>query len=54
MVIALRVPVTPFQAGIGSLSLEGIQDVWELVLVIGLIAVLLSWAREGRGSISNL
>jgi MFS family permease len=53
MVIAFRGSVTPLQAGTGSLFLEGIQDVWELVLVIGLIAVLLSWIREGRGSISN-
>jgi MFS family permease len=42
MVIAFRMPV-------GSPSLESIHDVWKLGLLIGLIAVLVSWVRE-KGS----
>jgi hypothetical protein len=30
-------------------SLEGIQDVWKLSVIIGMMAILLSWTRE-RGS----
>jgi MFS family permease len=41
MVIAFRRPAA-------SPSLESIHDVWELGLLIGLIAVLFSWIREKR------
>jgi EmrB/QacA subfamily drug resistance transporter len=44
MVIGLRIPVTSREAGRGP-SFEGIQDVWRILLVIGLIAIFLSWKR---------
>ncbi len=43
MVIAFRIPETS-PTGRGP-SLEGIQDVWRILLFIGLIAILLSWIR---------
>jgi EmrB/QacA subfamily drug resistance transporter len=43
MVIAFRIPAA-LPAGEGP-SLEGIQDVWRLVIVIGLVAIFLSWGR---------
>ena len=50
MIIAFRLPTTTSNAGRGSPSLEAIQDVWRLVLVIGLTAVLISWIRERHSS----
>jgi MFS family permease len=50
MVIAFRVPASPLEAGRGVPSLESIQDVWRLTLVMGLIAILISWTREGGGA----
>ena len=47
MVIAFRTPATSPGAGRGP-SLEGIQDVWRILLVIGLIAIFLSWKRGKR------
>ncbi len=44
MVIAFRTPATSPEAGRGP-SFEGIQDVWRILLVIGLIAIFLSWKR---------
>ncbi|MBS3906443.1 MAG: MFS transporter [Syntrophaceae bacterium] len=44
MVIGFRIPATSPEAGRGP-SFEGIQDVWRILLVIGLIAVFLSWRR---------
>jgi MFS family permease len=48
MVIALKLPETLSEAVKGIPSLEGIQDVWKLLLILGLISVLLSWMREGH------
>jgi EmrB/QacA subfamily drug resistance transporter len=48
MVIALRASAIPLETGRGGPSLESIQDVWKLVLILGLTAVLLSWTREGK------
>jgi hypothetical protein len=45
MVIAFRRPVA-------NRSLESIHDVWELSLLIGLTAVLISWIRESRSGVS--
>jgi EmrB/QacA subfamily drug resistance transporter len=50
MVIAFRVPAGPLGAGRGAPSLESIQDVWRLALVMGLSAILISWTREGTGA----
>jgi hypothetical protein len=49
MVIGFRIPATSPEAGRGP-SFEGIQDVWRVLLVIGLIAIFLSWKR---GSVVN-
>jgi EmrB/QacA subfamily drug resistance transporter len=48
MVIEFRFPATLSEAGKGIPSLEGIQDVWKVILILGFMAVLLSWMRESR------
>jgi EmrB/QacA subfamily drug resistance transporter len=48
MVIALRHPVTPLERASASISLKSIQDVWNLLLIIGLTAILISWTRESK------
>ncbi len=53
MVIAFRLPVTPLERAKAGLSLESIQDVWKLLLIIGLTAILISWAREKRSNLSR-
>lgn len=45
MVIAFRLPEAFSKSSSGFPSLEGIQDVWKLMLLFGLIAILLSWVR---------
>ncbi len=50
LVVALGASADPLKKGGGSPSLESIQDVWKLVLILGLTAVLLSWTRGGRSS----
>lgn len=45
MVIAFRLPETLSKSGKGAPPLEGIQDVWKLILIFGLIAIPLSWGR---------
>jgi len=46
MVIAFRLPAVHFENVTAGPSLESIQDVWKLMLIIGLIAILISWTRE--------
>jgi EmrB/QacA subfamily drug resistance transporter len=48
MVIAFRLPMPSLEAGIGSPSLESIQDVWKLLLIIGLTAIIISWTRRSE------
>jgi hypothetical protein len=48
MVMAFRHPVIPMEREKISFSLESIQDVWTLLLIIGLTAILISWARENK------
>ncbi len=48
MVISLKGPATLLEKGREGPSLESIQDVWKLVLILGLTAVLLSWTRERK------
>jgi MFS family permease len=53
VVVAFRLPGVPLEnAEIGP-SLQGIQDVWKLLLIIGLAAILISWTREGKSNISG-
>jgi EmrB/QacA subfamily drug resistance transporter len=53
MVIAFRLPVVQLEKAEAGPSLEGIQDVWKLVLVIGLTAILISWARESSPNVPD-
>jgi EmrB/QacA subfamily drug resistance transporter len=53
MVIAFRLPAAPLEITKAGPSLESIQDVWKLVLIIGLTAILISWTREGRSNVSG-
>jgi EmrB/QacA subfamily drug resistance transporter len=48
MVMAFSLPATPLERAKESPSLESIQDVWKLVLIIGLTAILISWTRESK------
>jgi len=48
MVIALGASANSLGKGGERPSLANIQDVWRLVLILGLTAVLLSWARGSR------
>ena len=48
MVIAFKLPGNLSGVEKGIPSLEGIQDVWKLLLILGLASVLLSWIRESR------
>jgi hypothetical protein len=53
MVISLRGSADPLGRGGEGPSLESIQDVWRLVLILGLTAVLLSWTRERKTNVSG-
>jgi len=53
MVIAFRLPIAPLERAKTGPSLESIQDVWKLVLIIGLTAILISWTREKRSNLSQ-
>jgi len=46
MIIALRIPVT--LSGERGPTIESIQDVWRMVMIVGFIAIFLSWRRGGR------
>lgn len=48
MVIAFRLPASQLETGRGGPSLESIQDVWKLIFIIGVTAILMSWIRGGR------
>ena len=53
MVIAFSLPATPLERAKGGPSLESIRDVWKLVLIIGLTAILISWTRESKSNVSE-
>ena len=53
MVIAFSLPVTPLERAEEGPSLESIQDVWKLLLIIGLTAILISWTRESKSNVSG-
>jgi len=46
MIIALKGTTLSSDTGKGGPSLESVQGVWKLLLVIGLAAIILSWARR--------
>ncbi len=48
MVIAFRLPAIPLGNVKTGPSLGSIQDVWKLMLIIGLIAIFISWTRESK------
>ena len=48
MVITLGLPISPLGRTKASPSLASIQDVWKLVVIIGLAAILVSWTREKK------
>jgi EmrB/QacA subfamily drug resistance transporter len=50
MIIAFRAATAPWDAGTGGPSLESIRDVWKVILVMGLMAILISWTREGKNT----
>jgi MFS family permease len=53
MVVAFRLPVVPLENAKEGPSLESIQDVWKLVLIIGLMAILVSWTRESKSNVPD-
>jgi len=48
MVIRFSLPVFPLAEAKASPSLASIQNVWKLVLIIGIAAILISWTRENK------
>lgn len=48
MVIAFRLPALPVESLKAGPPLESIQDVWKLMLILGFIAILISWTREEK------
>jgi len=53
MVIALRMSSIPLRTPSEGPSLESIQDVWKLILILGLTGVLISWTRRSQTGIPN-
>jgi len=51
VVIAFRLPAIPLENVKAGPSLGSIQDVWKLMLIIGLIAILISWTRESKSKV---
>jgi MFS family permease len=52
MVIAFKGPIPSLGIGRGIPPLESIHEVWKLVLLIGLMAILISWIRGSRSNSS--
>jgi EmrB/QacA subfamily drug resistance transporter len=52
MVIAFREPIPSLGIGREIPSLESIHEVWKFVLLIGLMAILISWIRGSRSNSS--
>ena len=51
MVIAFKLPAISLESLKAGPSLESIQDVWKLMLIVGFLAILISWAREDKSSV---
>jgi EmrB/QacA subfamily drug resistance transporter len=48
VVMSIRLSSTSLEQAKAGPSLESIQDVWKLALLIGIAAILVSWARESK------
>jgi EmrB/QacA subfamily drug resistance transporter len=48
MVITVGLPLSPLEKAKASPSLASIQDVWKLVVIIGLAAILVYWTMEKK------
>jgi len=53
MIVAFRLPVVASGQAEGGPSIEGIQDVWRIILIIGLTAILISWIRETHSRVPD-
>jgi len=51
MVIAFKLPAIPLESLKAGPSLESIQDVWKLMLIVGFLAILISWTRKNKSSV---
>ncbi len=51
MVINFRLPEGQVDAGRSTPPLESIQDVWNLLIIIGLTAIIISWVRRKESGI---
>ena len=51
MIVAFRLSVVPSGQAETGLSIEGIQDVWRIILIIGVTAILISWIRESNSRV---
>jgi len=48
IVIRFSLPVSPLAGAKATPSLASIRNVWKLVLITGIAAILISWARENK------
>jgi len=53
MVIAFGLPAIPFEKVKAGPSLGSIRDVWKLMMIVGLAAILISWIRESKPNTSK-
>jgi hypothetical protein len=50
MIVTFSQPISPLERAKATPSLASIQNVWKLVAIIGLAAILVSWTREKRSN----
>jgi hypothetical protein len=50
MIVTFSQPISPLERAKASPSLASIQNVWKLIVVIGLAAILVSWTREKKSN----
>jgi EmrB/QacA subfamily drug resistance transporter len=51
VIIAFRLPAAPPGKEQAGPSLESLQNVWKLLLIVGFITILISWARENKSNV---